>query len=60
MDICAKCNREIFMSYPLDRCYHCDEPVCPECQQKGTVVIICETCLKRMRGAFRIDAVGEC
>ncbi len=47
MDICAKCNREIFMSHPLDRCYHCDEPVCPECREKGTMVVICETCLKR-------------
>jgi hypothetical protein len=48
MDMCAKCNREILMSHPLDRCYHCNEEVCPECQEKGAWVVICETCVKRI------------
>ena len=46
METCAKCNHKIYMSHPLDRCYHCDETVCPECQEKGTLVVICEMCLR--------------
>ncbi len=46
MDICAKCNRAIYMSHPLDHCYHCDEPICPDRQGNVAVMVLCETSLK--------------
>jgi hypothetical protein len=45
METCAKCNLEVLMSHPLDRCYHYGETVCPYCRRKDTSVVICEPCI---------------
>jgi hypothetical protein len=57
MERCTICNQDILMSHPLDRCFRCGEPTCPECVY--TDIVVCKICMTSKTPTPRVPTARE-